>query len=95
MISVRRTSPYLSFSSTISVRIDFQNQAWIAKQGLKAGNLGHDLVVLVFDLLAFQRSQTRETHIQNGIRLDFTEREPRNHVVSGVFGRVGRPDQRR
>ncbi len=55
------------------------------KQVLQPGNLLQQFTVLVLDLLALQRREPAELHIEDRGCLDLAEAEPLHEVVPGAL----------
>ena len=64
---VRRSSPYFSFKLRHVVADHVQDHLRIGQQSLQVGDLGSDFLELVLDLLALERGQAGESHVENRV----------------------------
>ena len=55
---------------------------------------GHQLVVLVLQLLALEGGQAAQLHVEDRLRLDLGQRELLDQALAGHVGGLGRADQR-
>ena len=85
---VRRSSPYFSFRRGHVVADHAQDQLRIRQQRLQTLDLGADFLELVLDLLALERGEASESHVEDRLRLDFGERELLHQVGARGLGRA-------
>ena len=75
---------------------DGQDFLRMRQQVFQVGDAFLDLAIFIFNLLAFQRGQAAQGHIENGLRLHFGEAEtphqPLTRLVGIVRGADGRDD---
>ena len=72
---VLRSSPYLRLELGQLVRDDGQHLARVGEQVLELGDEPDDARVLVLDLLALERGQPSQLHLEDGVGLGLGELE--------------------
>ena len=94
---VRRSPAYLRFSSRELVLDDREHARRVGEDVLELGDELDDREVLVLDLLALEGRQAGEPHVEDRLRLQLGQVEPRHQVRARVLdvGRLAdRPDHR-